>query len=88
MRGAGDGLKVVPLLRPKVIIVTNLFRDQLDRYGEVMHTLEAVRRGIEQVPEAVLCLNADDSLTASLALDLPNPVAWFGIGIGVEAGDP
>ena len=80
--------QVVPLLRPKVIIVTNLFRDQLDRYGEVMHTLEAVRRGIEQVPEAVLCLNADDSLTASLALDLPNPVAWFGIGIGVEAGDP
>ena len=79
--------QVVPLLRPKVIIVTNLFRDQLDRYGEVMHTLEAVRRGIEQVPEAVLCLNADDSLTASLALDLPNPVAWFGIGIGVEAGD-
>ncbi len=80
--------QVVPLLRPKVIIVTNLFRDQLDRYGEVMHTLEAVRRGIEQVPEAVLCLNADDSLTASLALDLSNPVAWFGIGIGVEAGDP
>ena len=80
--------QVVPLLHPKVIIVTNLFRDQLDRYGEVMHTLEAVRRGIEQVPEAVLCLNADDSLTASLALDLPNPVAWFGIGIGVEAGDP
>lgn len=80
--------QVVPLLRPKVIIVTNLFRDQLDRYGEVMHTLEAVRRGIEQMPEAVLCLNADDSLTASLALDLPNPVAWFGIGIGVEAGDP
>ena len=80
--------QVVPLLRPKVIIVTNLFRDQLDRYGEVMHTLEAVRRGIEQVPEAALCLNADDSLTASLALDLPNPVAWFGIGIGVEAGDP
>lgn len=80
--------QVVPLLNPKVIIVTNLFRDQLDRYGEVMHTLEAVRRGIEQVPEAVLCLNADDSLTASLALDLPNPVAWFGIGIGVEAGDP
>ena len=62
-----------------MIVVTNLFRDQLDRYGEVMHTLEAVREGIRLVPEAVLCLNADDSLTASLAADLPNPVIWFGM---------
>ena len=74
--------QVVPLLRPAVIVVTNLFRDQLDRYGEVMHTLEAVRKGVRQMPQAVLCLNADDSLTASLALDLPNPVFWFGIGAG------
>ncbi|MDO4408807.1 MAG: MurT ligase domain-containing protein [Eubacteriales bacterium] len=74
--------QVVPLLRPAVIVVTNLFRDQLDRYGEVMHTLEAVRNGVRQMPQAVLCLNADDSLTASLALDLPNPVFWFGIGAG------
>ena len=62
-----------------MIVVTNLFRDQLDRYGEVMHTLEAVREGIRLAPEAVLCLNADDSLTASLAADLPNPVIWFGM---------
>ena len=74
--------QVVPLLRPAVIVVTNLFRDQLDRYGEVMHTLEAVRKGVGQMPQAVLCLNSDDSLTASLALDLPNPVFWFGIGAG------
>lgn len=70
---------VAPLLNPRVIVVTNLFRDQLDRYGEVMHTLEAVREGIRLAPEAVLCLNADDSLTASLAADLPNPVIWFGM---------
>ena len=71
--------QVAPLLCPRVIVVTNLFRDQLDRYGEVMHTLEAIREGIRSVPEAVLCLNADDSLTASLALDIPNPVVWFGL---------
>ena len=59
--------QVVPLLHPKVIVVTNLFRDQLDRYGEVMHTLEEIRRGIEKAPESILCLNADCSLTASLA---------------------
>ena len=71
--------QVAPLLKPCVIVVTNLFRDQLDRYGEVMHTLDAVREGIRLAPEAVLCLNADDSLVASLAMDVPNPVIWFGL---------
>ena len=71
--------QVVPLIHPKVIVVTNLFRDQLDRYGEVTHTVEQIRMGIRQVPETVLCLNADDSLVASLADGVPNPVVWFGL---------
>ncbi|MGN0363330.1 MAG: MurT ligase domain-containing protein [Bilifractor sp.] len=71
--------QVVPRIHPKVIVVTNLFRDQLDRYGEVMHTLEEIRKGIKMVPDAILCLNADDSLTASLAIGVPNPVTYFGI---------
>ena len=71
---------VVPLIHPKVIVVTNLFRDQLDRYGEVMTTLEELRKGIKLVPETRLCLNADCSLTASLAKDVPNPIYYYGIG--------
>ncbi len=71
--------QVVPLIHPKVIVVTNLFRDQLDRYGEVMHTLEQIRVAIRKVPESILCLNADDSLTASLAKDVPNKVVYFGL---------
>lgn len=80
--------QVVPLLKPKMIVVTNLFRDQLDRYGEVMHTLEAIRAGIREVPDAILCLNADDSLTASLALDFPNPIVRFGLDtpVGDQSG--
>ncbi|MDO4621800.1 MAG: MurT ligase domain-containing protein [Eubacteriales bacterium] len=74
---------VVPLVNPKVIAVTNLFRDQLDRYGEVMNTLEQIRIGVRMVPEAILCLNADDSLVASLALDVPNPVVYFGLDLPV-----
>ncbi len=69
-------------LKPRVVVVTNLFRDQLDRYGEVTHTLENIREGLKAVPEARLCLNADCSLCSSLALDLPNPVVWFGIEKG------
>ncbi len=67
-------------LRPQVVVVTNLFRDQLDRYGEITHTLSNIREGIRAVPSAILCLNADCSLTASLAEDqLPNPIRWYGI---------
>src|SRR5699024_4662816 len=57
---------VLGQLRPQVILVTNVFRDQLDRYGEITHTLESIYRGLSHVPEATLCLNADCSLTASL----------------------
>ncbi len=71
--------QVVPLIKPKVILVTNLFRDQLDRYGEVTHTLEQIRMGVEKAPESILCLNADCSLTASLAKDVPNKVVYYGI---------
>lgn len=66
-------------LRPKVAVVTNLFRDQLDRYGEVTHTLENIREGLKKTPDTVLCLNADCSLTSSLSLDLPNRCVFYGI---------
>lgn len=71
--------QVVPLVHPKVIVVTNLFRDQLDRYGEVMTTAKKIRAGIEKAPDAVLCLNADDSLVSSLSFDVPNPIVWYGL---------
>ena len=79
---------VFPQLRPRVVVVTNLFRDQLDRYGEVTHTLENIREALRSVPEATLCLNADCSLTASLAGDLPNEVRWFGIEAGAAPSRP
>ena len=74
-------------LQPKAVLVTNLFRDQLDRYGEVTHTLENIREGLTKAaPGAVLCLNADCSLTSSLALDLPNRVVYY--GLDAAAADP
>ena len=61
------------------MIVTNLFRDQLDRYGEVTHTRDLIASGIQKAPGAVLCLNADCSLTASLGWDVPNKTVYFGL---------
>lgn len=75
--------QVVPLLSPRVIVVTNLFSDQVDRYGGVQNTLAEIRRGIERSPGSTLVLNADDPLTASLALNVPNKVVRFGLESGV-----
>ena len=60
-------------------MVTNVFRDQLDRYGEVTHTLGAIREGLEHAAHATVCLNADCSLTASLAPCAPDRVRFFGV---------
>ena len=71
----------VPHMAPKVIVVTNVFRDQLDRYGEVTNTLEGIRTGIENSGDAVICLNADCSLTASLADSAPGRVRFYGVDV-------
>ena len=75
----GNFPAVAEALQPKAVVVTNLFRDQLDRYGEVTHTRDCIARGIAAAPEAVLCLNADCSLTASLGENVPNPVLYYGV---------
>ena len=63
----------------KAVVVTNVFRDQLDRYGEVTHTLENIRIGISNSKNAGLCLNADDSLSGSLAGMVDNQVVYYGV---------
>lgn len=73
-------------VKPAVAVVTNIFRDQLDRYGEVTHTLEKLRIGAKNSPNAVLCLNADDSLITSLHDDVPNPVLFYGVSTPIYAG--
>ena len=66
-------------MKPDVLVVTNFFRDQLDRYGELYSTLKAVQVGISRLPDTTLVLNADDSLCASLGKDVPNPVIYYGM---------
>ena len=73
-------------INPEVVVVTNIFRDQLDRYGEVTHTLESIRIGLESVQRATVCLDADDSLVASLAPDAPDRVRFFGIDAALGQG--
>ena len=76
---------VGPRVDAKAVLVTNVFRDQLDRYGEVTGTLNSILMGIKKSPNAVLCLNADDSLTRSLADEVDNPVVFYGVNTPVYA---
>lgn len=50
--------EVADQMTPDYLIVTNFFRDQLDRYGEVENTIKIVHNSIK--PETKLILNADD----------------------------
>lgn len=71
--------QVAGALKIRCLVVTNLFRDQEDRFGDPADTAGLLREGIRQIPGALLCLNADCPLTSSLAEGLPNPVVWFGV---------
>lgn len=48
-------------LSPKYIILTNIFRDQLDAYGEIDKTAKLIKEGIENAPSAKVIYNTDDT---------------------------
>lgn len=57
--------KIYDQLNADYLVVTNLFRDQLDRYGELAATKRLIQEGINKKPDLKLLLNADDPLVAS-----------------------
>lgn len=65
-------------LRPKVCLVTNLFRDQLDRYGELLFTRDCIEKGLAETDAKVL-LNADDSMISALRKGRESRSIFYGI---------
>jgi lipid II isoglutaminyl synthase (glutamine-hydrolysing) len=66
------------------VLVTNLFRDQLDRYGELDTTARLIGEGIAQSSQTLqaetrLILNADDPLVTGLGRLAQQPPLYFGI---------
>lgn len=57
--------KLYDYLKSDYLVVTNLFRDQLDRYGELNTTAEFIKNAIDKNPDLKLVLNADDPLVAT-----------------------
>lgn len=57
--------KLYDFMKSDYLVVTNLFRDQLDRYGELNTTAEFIKNAIDKNPDLKLVLNADDPLVAT-----------------------
>jgi UDP-N-acetylmuramyl tripeptide synthase len=71
--------RVGPELDPRAILLGNLFRDQLDRYGELETIADRWAAMVASLTgRAQLALNADDPLIADLGRDRPG-VTYFGV---------
>jgi UDP-N-acetylmuramyl tripeptide synthase len=72
-------------VKPCVIVLLNLSRDQLDRVGEINVIERTLRSGLARHPKAVVVANCDDVLMTSAAYDSAN-VVWVAAG-GAWSGD-
>ena len=72
---------VAAALNPRVIVLLNLSRDQLDRVGEINAIERTLRAGLAAHPDAVVVANCDDVLMTSAAYDCPK-VVWVAAGGG------
>ena len=73
-------VRVFPHFQPDYMILTNLFRDQLDRYGEIDITMNLLARAMKMAPDMKLLVNGDDSLSTYLAVTGENAYRTYGIG--------
>ncbi|MFN7659620.1 MAG: Mur ligase family protein, partial [Dolichospermum sp.] len=72
--------KVLKPLQPRIILCLNLFRDQLDRYGEVDSISKRWTKVIASLPETTVVIpNADDPTLSYLGQQLPQKVLFFGL---------
>ena len=72
-------VRVFPHFTPDYMVLTNLFRDQLDRYGEIDITMDLLDRAMKMAPDMTVIVNADDALSAYLAIESGNKYVTYGI---------
>lgn len=81
-----SSVKVLRHIKPTTMVITNLFRDQLDRYGEVELTLDYIRRALSLSPQTRLVLNGDDPLVAQLGENTDRICCYVGVDEDTGAG--
>ena len=72
-------VRVLPQLKPDCAHLTNISRDQLDRFGEVDITFHKLKTAVTSVPNTKLIINCDDVLSYTLAAESENPFITYGI---------
>lgn len=71
--------RILPQVKATYVVLLNLFRDQLDRCGEIDRVQDAIISGLEHSPESTLIYNADDPLCAIIAEKVENKTLAFGV---------
>jgi lipid II isoglutaminyl synthase (glutamine-hydrolysing) len=72
--------KVAPKLKPDIVVFLNVFRDQLDRYGEIDAVLNRWCDTLKSFPEnTTILVNGDDSNTLKLKNGFKGKVKTFGV---------
>ncbi|GLB47088.1 UDP-N-acetylmuramyl peptide synthase [Philodulcilactobacillus myokoensis] len=78
-------VKVTKYIKPIAFVLTNIFRDQMDRYGEIYTTYKKIINGIKLAPKATIIANGDASIFNSVKL--PNPKIYYGFKNHDESQD-
>jgi UDP-N-acetylmuramyl tripeptide synthase len=74
--------KVAPETLPRALLVTDLFRDQLDRFGEIYAVADAIESVALALPaDSALIVNADDPMVATLAEKRVGKRVTFGLNL-------
>ncbi|MGG5315579.1 MurT ligase domain-containing protein [Enterococcus sp. AZ072] len=68
--------KVTEYIKPELFLFTNIFRDQMDRYGEIYTTYKMIVEGAAKSPNAPIICNGDSPIFNSL--DTVNPRKYYG----------
>ena len=71
--------KIAPQLQPTFVVLLNLFRDQLDRMGEIDHMQASIASALASSPATTFIYNADDPLCQAIADKVANRCIPFGI---------
>jgi UDP-N-acetylmuramyl tripeptide synthase len=66
-------------VQPDFLVVTSLYRDQLDAYGEIVQTREYILNSIKASKRSKLILNGDDENVSSMMNEVKNKAILFSI---------
>ena len=69
--------KLLPLIKPKYLVICNITRDQPPRQGHFDYVVNIIKEGITD--NIHLVLNGDDPLASKFALNHKGPVTYFGL---------